>query len=116
MRRRFPCRTATSRSRAREGSGDGSSMARVFISYWREGADQSVALAIRDRLTELEHQVFFDTTDLHTGDNWRRRLREELAIAEHFVPVLSSSYFESAVILEEELVPAVRGYERGELR
>lgn len=50
----------------------------VFISYRRDGGE-STAKILRDKLSELGYQVFFDVESLRSGDAERIFLSREAA-------------------------------------
>jgi hypothetical protein len=60
---------------------------RVFISYSRVDPDAHVAEQLHEALRG-SHDVFFDRL-IRTGENWERRIEQELQAADYFVVLLS---------------------------
>jgi WD40 repeat protein len=90
-------------------------MARVFVSYSRTPPDESVAMALYRRLSDLGHDVFLDSERVHPGELWPREIRRALDRAEWFIAIVSLMYFQSKNCIDEELVIAARRLDRGEL-
>jgi WD40 repeat protein len=91
-------------------------MARVFISYRHDDPDRAVADALRERLNEAGHDVFFDAEDIRVGDLWDGKIGKKLEDAEYFVPLISASYFSREYILHRELKVAWRLFGEKKLR
>ena len=64
---------------------------KVFISYSRLDASET-AKTIHNYLTEIgHHEVFIDTSDLHSGDEWRNTIHNEISVCDIFVLIVTRS-------------------------
>ena len=78
----------------------------VFVSYCRN--DEALAQRIARILSRLSSvlpsgpwRVFVDTSELHGGETWYRRIMTALGSCHTFVAVLSPHYLESRMCMEE---------------
>jgi hypothetical protein len=83
-------------------------MPRVFLSYRHVEPDQSIAKYIYRYLTDLDHEVFFDSENLSVGTFWHKEIRSKIERAEWFIPLISLAYLNSPYILEHELSVAAQ--------
>ncbi|HEX9619567.1 MAG TPA: TIR domain-containing protein, partial [Polyangiaceae bacterium] len=92
-------------------------MATVFLSYRRVSPDEQLASQIYRRLSNLDHDVFFDRTRIAPGSIWVREIERNVERADWFVVLVSSTYVSDAsVILQKEVRPALRRFREGKLR
>lgn len=74
---------------------------RIFISYKRNTElDQPLAERLLARLHALGHDVFLDQT-MVVGENWVKRIQQELAAADFLVLLLSEHSVQSQMVAEE---------------
>ena len=83
-------------------------MSRVFISYRRVEPDQTVARLLFHHLSDLDHDVFFDSAGIPIGSYWDKEIAENVRRSECFIPLVSSSYLFSPYIIEKELKVAAK--------
>ncbi|MCM3883195.1 TIR domain-containing protein [Frankia sp. R82] len=84
-------------------------MARVFISYARP--DAAVGESIRRRMSDAGHHVFLDVDEdrgVIIGEEWEKRLYQELRAADALVAVITSRYAASSWCLAEVAVARSR--------
>jgi hypothetical protein len=82
---------------------------KVFWSYAkRDDANPHHVTQLRDAFANVlgqclgqDVELFQDTTGLNWGDEWRKKLESELATSDGFVCVLSPSYFNSKMCMQE---------------
>lgn len=60
----------------------------IFLSYASE--DRDAARAIRDTLTSLGLDVWYDESDLDGGDVWDQKIRRQIRECDFFMPVVSA--------------------------
>lgn len=82
-------------SNALDAETSGTTRGRVFISYARE--DRQVAEDVRARLVASGFDAFVDFEDIKVGEDWRKRLADLIASAEHVVYLISPNSVTSAV-------------------
>lgn len=76
-------------------------MSRIFISYKRDTTlDQPLARRLFEALGRAGHQVFLDT-EIRIGEDWVRRIEQEIAAADFMILLISAQSIESQMVAEE---------------
>lgn len=87
---------------------------RVFISYKCQTLlDEPLALRLGQALAAAGHYVFDDQSLLLVGENWVKRIREELQAADFLILLLSANAIESAIVVEEVRIATAQFKETG---
>jgi formylglycine-generating enzyme required for sulfatase activity len=78
----------------------------VFLSYSRADAEIAQPLSreiarIAAELPSGPWRVFFDTSELHGGDTWYRRIMHAVGACRTFVALLSPTYLDSRMCMKE---------------
>ncbi len=74
---------------------------RIFLSYGHDANEELVA-RIKADLQNRGHDVWFDTSEIKFGDDWRRRITEGITSSHKFVSFLTNnSARDSGVCLDE---------------
>ncbi len=76
--------------------------ARLFISYKRDAQpDQKIVEYLIDNLTDLGYTLFIDTETLRAGEDWLKRIDEELKESDFLVVLLSAASADSEMVQSE---------------
>ncbi|MEM9447988.1 MAG: toll/interleukin-1 receptor domain-containing protein [Cyanobacteria bacterium P01_E01_bin.6] len=75
--------------------------AKVFISYRSKPPDSDLAEEFYQSLSTAGHEVFMAAESIRLGDNWSRRIDEELERCDYFVLLLSPQSATSEMVTEE---------------
>src|SRR5271165_1285829 len=60
----------------------------VFLSYATE--DRGAARLLRDTLSELGVEVWYDESELGGGEAWDQKIRKQIRECDYFIPVISA--------------------------
>jgi hypothetical protein len=61
---------------------------KIFISYSRLDASET-AKAIHNYLTEIGHKVFLDTSNIHGGDEWWKKIQQNISDCDIFIIIVT---------------------------
>ncbi|NEQ99210.1 MAG: TIR domain-containing protein [Cyanothece sp. SIO2G6] len=75
--------------------------ARVFISYRSQPPDAELAQSFHMALQAAGHQVFMAAESIRLGENWSRRIDQELEQCDYFLLLLSSQSAISEMVTKE---------------
>ena len=83
-------------------SRDATTAFRIFLSYKQNGApDDGVAEKVYEALKAAGHTVFSDKKDIQLGEDWHRKIEEELSQSDYFIPFLSQNSINSEMVRAE---------------
>ncbi len=76
----------------------------IFFSYkrdkqsnhWHEKVVSKVEFWLRKELNRSSVDIFFDTEEIKTGDQWKNKIEDSLKRSKCLVPILSPDYFHSS--------------------
>ncbi|MBP0022251.1 MAG: AAA-like domain-containing protein [Cyanobacteria bacterium SBLK] len=74
---------------------------RIFISYCSKEPDISLAQTFYEEFNKAGHQSFMAGVNIHLGEDWAKRIDQELEKCDYFVLLLSSQAALSETVTEE---------------
>lgn len=91
-------------------------MTKIFISYRKVKPDSEIASYIHRYLEELGYEVFLDKDDIKGGDDWHKKIRENIENSSYFVALVSLSYLNSDYIVKHEFNIAASLLKQGKIK
>jgi tetratricopeptide (TPR) repeat protein len=81
---------------------------KIFVSYGHEAANKPLVDRVRQDLTAAGHELWFDTAEIKSGQDWRRAIVDGLLTTERVVAFLSAHAVRAGGVCLDELAIALQ--------